>query len=78
MPITDDVAHLRGRVIALKRCVKNGERQPNDQLLADTSEKLRLATFLARVERLIADAPPLTNEQVGNIVGLLRTGGGDA
>ena len=75
MPVTADVAHLRGTVIALKRCVKNGERRADDAQLADASEKLRRATFFARVERLLADAPPLTSGQVETITAMLRTGG---
>lgn len=78
MAISEAVAHQRAIVASLTRCVTTGERQPDDPQLAEARENLRRATVFARVKRLLADAPPLTNEQIGVVVGLLQAGGGGA
>ena len=65
-----DVAHHRSRVAGLQRY-----GDPDPEKLAQAREDLRRATLLDRVARLLADAPPLSPEQIGTIVGMLRTGG---
>jgi hypothetical protein len=69
------VLHYRGRVAALERCVKTGERPPNDPELIEARRNLAAVNLEERIARAIAAAPPLTDDQRNRISALLRTGG---
>jgi hypothetical protein len=72
--LTAESAHHRARIAALKRCIKTGERQPDDPELIEAQQKLATAQLMEHVERIIADWPPLTDEQLDRVAALLRTG----
>ena len=74
-----DWTKARGKVAALTR-----SRTPDDPELVEARNKLRESRaaheaerFVAYVERIVAEAPPLTDEQRDKLAVLLR-GGGDA
>ena len=72
--LTAESAHHRARIAALKRCIKAGERRADDPELVDAQQKLATAQLVEHIERIIADWPPRTDEQLDRIAGLLRTG----
>jgi hypothetical protein len=59
----------------LERCVKTGERPPNDPELIEARRNLAAVNLEERIARAIAAAPPLTDDQRNRISALLRTGG---
>lgn len=69
--VTTDVAYWRGVVGGLNRALRNGERTDNGEL-AEAEENLRVAVWTAHVERLVKEAPPLTDEQRTRLAELLR------
>lgn len=66
--------HERARVAALSRCVKSGERAPDDPELQDAKRNLRALRLEDHVQKVIAEAPPLTPEQRDRIAVILRGG----
>jgi hypothetical protein len=71
MAVSPATAHHRGRVAALSR-----DRAPNDPELVDARRSLRAECLAEHVSRVIAEAPPLSDEQLSRIAALLRVGGG--
>lgn len=69
--------HYRGRVAALSR-----SRRPDDAELIEARRRLAAEKLASYVSRVVAEAPPLTNEQRHRIAQLLAphavVGGGDA
>lgn len=69
--------HDRARVAALSR-----DRKPDDPDLLAAKRDLRASLSAARAEeyisRLVAEAPPLTDDQRSRIAALLRNGGAAA
>lgn len=63
------VNHLKARVGALSR-----SRQDTDPELVNARRNLRAARLEAYVERVVSEAPALTQEQADKIAGLLRGG----
>jgi hypothetical protein len=63
----------RGRIAGLSR-----DRDPNDPELLDAKRKMRELRWTERVEKLVAEAPPLTDEQRVRIAALLINAGGAA
>jgi hypothetical protein len=61
----------RGRVAALSR-----SRPPDDPELLEAKGNLKAQSLEEHVRRVVAEAPPLTDEQRDRIASLLRTGGG--
>lgn len=61
--------HHRGRVAALTR-----SRTPDDPDLLDARRDLRAERLAEAIESTVADWPPLTDEQVQRLRGLLRGG----
>jgi hypothetical protein len=72
--LTAESPHHRARIAALKRCIKAGERPADDPELVDAQQKLAAAQLVEHIERIIADWPPLTDEQLDRIAALLRAG----
>lgn len=62
----------RARVAGLSR-----DRHPSDPDLLEARANLKAARLEDYVARVIASAPPLTNEQRERIAALLRPTGGD-
>lgn len=68
-----DVLTLRGRVASLSR-----SRPSDDVDLVEARRQLAAANLEQYVARVVADAPPLTNDQRARIAALLRPRGGGA
>jgi hypothetical protein len=77
MAISPATAHNRARIGALSRAVKNGERPDNGEL-DDARRGLAEAKIAAYIEKVLAAAPPLSDEQRTRLAELLRPvrGGG--
>lgn len=60
----------RGKIAAFSR-----SRQPDDPELVEARRNLRALRLQDHVERVLAQAPPLTDEQCERIAALLRAGG---
>lgn len=76
-PYSPEVAHARARIAGLQRW---GKRPDDDPELIEARQKLAEAKgdnpITKRdkaIDRIVADWPELSNEQVARIVGLLRT-----
>jgi hypothetical protein len=66
--------HLRARVAALTRAVRNGERSAGDPTLEECRRELAALRLAEYVEETVRNWPPLTEEQLDHIAGLLRAG----
>lgn len=66
--------HERAKIAALSRCVAAGERKADDPELAAARRNLRALRLEDHVTRVLAEAPPLTQEQLERIAALLRVG----
>lgn len=64
------VAVARARKAALSRCVKNGERSPDELILAQRD--LVFANVADYIQKTVAAAPPFTPEQVDRLRVLLE------
>ncbi len=73
-----EVSKARARVGALSRCVKTGERSPDDPAVVNAKTDLAAANIAAYVEKVLSGAPPLSNDQRERIAALLRAGGAAA
>ena len=62
-----DILSERGRLAALSR-----SRSDDDPELLGTKQRLAAAKIEAYVERVVANAPPLTAEQCARVTELLR------
>ena len=69
-----DVTQLRGRIAALTRAVRNGERPAGDPALEDCRRQLAEVRLTRYIEDTVANWPRLTDEQIDRITGLLRAG----
>lgn len=69
-PISTPVARARGRVAALSR-----SRSSSDPEFTAAKRELTTLTLEQHVSRVVADAPPLTDEQVERIAARLRGAG---
>lgn len=67
--ISPAVARARGRVAGLSR-----DRDPLDPSYLDARRELAALTLEEHVARVVAAAPPLTDEQAERIAARLRTG----
>ncbi len=61
--------HHRARIAALSR-----DRSPDDPEILDARRDLRAARLEEHVRKVVADWPPLTDEQLDRLAGLLRGG----
>ncbi|MGB3521939.1 MAG: hypothetical protein WBA50_10725 [Mycobacterium sp.] len=66
MPVHPELAHLRARKAALHG------RDPEDHELTATRRELAAAKIRHYIDRVLAEAPPLTNEQRSKLAELLR------
>ncbi len=62
--------HERARIAALSR-----SRTPDDPELLEARRNLRAARLHDHVAKVVAEAPPLTDEQRARIAALLQAGG---
>ncbi|OBA70603.1 hypothetical protein A5641_12190 [Mycobacterium sp. 1554424.7] len=62
---------MRAQVASLKRCVRNGERRPDDPKLAQAEQKLRAIIMRERAERFAAELQTLPAEQRQIIAAIL-------
>ena len=67
-PNTDSWTHHRARIAALKQA---GCRA-NDPELLDAQRRLRETRLRDHIDRILSDAPPLTDEQRARLAELLR------
>lgn len=65
-----EVSKARASVAAITRCVRNGERSPDELLVA--KDRLEQAKVSATIDKLISDAPPLTEQQRTRLAELLK------
>lgn len=70
MALSPDAAHHRGKIAALSR-----SRTSDDPELIEARRALRAEVLAEHVRAVVAQAPPLTDEQRERIAALLRTGG---
>lgn len=63
----------RARVASLTR-----SREPDDPELVAARRNLRAERLADHVAKIVAEAPPLTPEQIDRIAGLLKGGASDA
>ena len=70
MPTSTPVAHYRARIGALSR-----DRASDDPELVKARQDLKALCLEEHIRRVVAEAPPLTDEQRDRIASLLRAGG---
>jgi hypothetical protein len=66
------VSSSRAKVAGLTLGVRTGKRQPDDPELVDAYRGLAEAKINDYIERVLAAAPPLTDEQRTRLAELLR------
>jgi hypothetical protein len=67
MALSPAVTHERARIAALSR-----DRQPDDPKLVEARRNLHAARLKQHIEKTLAAAPPLTDEQRCRLAELLR------
>ena len=72
MALSKAAAHERGRIAGLSRAIRNGERPADDGELDDARRNLRAQRLADHLEKVLAEAPPLTNEQRTRLAEPLR------
>lgn len=84
MAISAAKAKPRGKIAALSRAVRNGERQPNDPELRAAYRDLAVATInddaaalAEKARKLVADWPDLTAAQLGRVARILKAASAD-
>jgi len=70
MALTPAAAHHRARIGALSR-----DRKPDDPELLEARRQLRAERLAEHVKRVVAQLPPLTDEECQRIAALLTAGG---
>jgi hypothetical protein len=65
----------RARIAAITRGIRAGERKPDDPELVEARRNLAALRLAEHVAKVVAAAPPLSQEQRERIVALLRAGG---
>jgi hypothetical protein len=66
----------RARVGALARCVKTGERPPDDPDLIEARRNLCALKLEEHIRLALAATPPMTGEQIEHLIALLNSTGG--
>jgi hypothetical protein len=72
MPISQAKAHYRGIIGGRTRAIANGERPPDDPELLDAQRGPAAAKISDYIEKVLAEAPPLTDAQRAALAELLR------
>lgn len=67
MPTSASVAHHRAKIGALSR-----SRRPDDPELVDARRSLAAERITEHIEKILAEAPPLSDEQRTKLAELLR------
>jgi hypothetical protein len=62
----------RARIAALKRGIRAGERPADDPALTEAYRNLRALRLEEYIEKTLAAAPPLTDEQRSRLAELLK------
>jgi hypothetical protein len=75
MALSGTAAHHRAVIASIERCIKNGERQPDDPELIEARRALAEVRLTEHIERVVSSWPPLTDDQVNRIAARLRAGG---
>ena len=70
--ISPAAAHHRASIGALTRAIRAGERLPDDPALVDAKRGLAEAKISDYIEKVLAQAPPLTDEQRIRLAEMLR------
>jgi hypothetical protein len=78
MALTQAKAHYRGKIGALTRAVNNGERPADDPELTEAKRNLANESLTEYARKLVSKWPPLTDEQIDTVAGILRNTGGAA
>jgi hypothetical protein len=74
MALSRAAASRRAKLAAVERCVKTGERQPDDPEVVEAHQEFKAQKLADHVAEVVAGWPPLTPEQLDRIAALLRTG----
>jgi hypothetical protein len=69
-------AHERARIAGLKRAVRNGERPANDPALKEAERNYGAARMADYAKTLVAKWPPMSDEQIEIVAGILRNSRG--
>ena len=64
--------HERARIASITRGIRAGERPADDPALAEAYRNLRELRLAEHIEKILAQAPPLTDEQRVRLAELLR------
>ncbi|MBX7433473.1 hypothetical protein JDV09_15335 [Mycobacterium sp. Y57] len=75
MALTQAKAHYRGKIGAITRAIRAGERQPDDPELTEARQKLAAEGLNEYARGLVAKWPPLSDEQIATVADILRNGG---
>jgi hypothetical protein len=67
-------AHHRAKIAAITRAIRAGERPPGDPELVEAQRNFAALKLTEQVTEIIRDWPPLTDQQIENVVGILRAG----
>jgi len=67
-------AHYRSQIAGLKYAVRAGTCSPDDPRLIEAQRNLRAQCLAERIEKVVKQFPPLTDEQLERIAALLRSG----
>jgi hypothetical protein len=62
----------RGRIAALTRAVRNGERPADDPELLEARRNFTAKRLAEHVETKLAESPPLTDAQLDSIAAILE------
>jgi hypothetical protein len=65
-----ETAHARAKVASLARCVKNGERKPNDPEYLEARRDLKAVKLESYIQKVVASAPPLSASQLARLSAL--------
>ncbi len=76
-PSTRSWKSERGRLAAITRGIRAGERPADDPALTEAKRNLTALRLEEHVTRVLADSPPLTDDQLTRIAALLQAGGGN-
>ncbi|WP_076245133.1 hypothetical protein [Mycobacterium sp. SP-6446] len=62
----------RARVAALARCVKNGERSPEDPDLIEARRNLRALKLEEHMRLALSAIPSMTDDEIEHLISLLN------